>query len=197
MGCTRSRGSCGFQFLASSPRPGERCRYAAQTLESTIKFRLSTLFLSVVVVATAAGWYSDRKRVAMYLNREELFQASDRVLSLAYSHAVAATKYNQAPAEFGDVIEKELLMDVVTIHKLSSEIEASGGQTQSATRIAAAIKLVLSTLDCKTSDEFMALADSIRFNQSSRDLLLSSELKNQDSKDALAAFVNNSLSEGK
>ena len=29
MGCTRSRGSCGFQFLASSPRPGKRCRYPA------------------------------------------------------------------------------------------------------------------------------------------------------------------------
>ena len=130
-------------------------------------------------------------------NREELLQASDRVLSVAYAHAVAATQFDQAPAEFGDVIEKKLLMDVVVIHKLNSEIEASGEQPQSAARMATAIKIVLSTLDCKTSDEFMALADSIRFNQSSRDLLLSSELKNQDSKDALAAFVNKSLYEAK
>ena len=178
-------------------RLGYRGRYAAQLLESTIKFRLSTLFLSIVVFAIAAGWYSDRKRIAMCHNREELLQASDRVLSVAYAHAVAATQYNQAPAEFGDVIEKKLLMDVVIIHKLNSEIEASGEQPQSATRMAAAIKMVLSTLDCKTSDEFMALADSIRFNQSSEDLLLSSELKNQDSKDVLAAFVNKSLYEAK
>ena len=166
-------------------------------MESTIKFRLSTLFLSIVVVAIAAGWYSDRKRVATYQNREELFQASGRILLLAFSHAVAATEYNQAPAKFGDVIEKELLMDVVTIHKLSSEIEASGKQPQSAARTVTAVKMVLSTLNCKTSDEFIALADSIRFNQTSRDLLLSSEFKNQDSRRALAAFVNKSLSEPK
>ena len=50
MGCTRSRGSRGFQCLASSPRPGEPGRYPARWEFQLIAERVEHAFLHPEVV---------------------------------------------------------------------------------------------------------------------------------------------------
>ena len=121
-----------------------------------------------------------------YEDREDQLQTASQVLSSANSHVLTALKYRQTPDEFDNVINKQLMMDVVNIYTFRKEILETGEQPESAVRI------TLSTLDCKTTDEILTIADNLRFNQTIGDLMLKSVVKNQESRDALSAFVEES-----
>jgi hypothetical protein len=80
------------------------------------------------------------------------------------------------------------MMDVVRLYSFRTEILGSGEQPESA------VRMTLATLDCKTADEFLALADRVQFNQTIGDVLLKSEFGNQEPRRELASFIEKSLS---
>ena len=54
MGCTRSRGSRGFQCLASLPRPGKPGHYTARSNGASLRYHLPDLLLLIIPVAFLA-----------------------------------------------------------------------------------------------------------------------------------------------
>ena len=61
MGCTRSRGSRGFQFLTSSLQPGDRCRYPTQIKKTQMnKSLLTASFLLSLALFVGCSESTDR-----------------------------------------------------------------------------------------------------------------------------------------
>ena len=86
MGCTRSRGSCGFQFLASSPRPGEpgtlsglpngearmKDRTKSNRKHSWWQLSLASLLWFATVLTVLSAWLIDHRNLQSQIKPPEI-----------------------------------------------------------------------------------------------------------------------------
>ena len=159
-----------------------------------MKFRLSTLFLVVALVAALSAWAVERQKRQRESRNHQLqdirvTEAGKALRRIPYNQtvAIAALMNRRLIRNPNSRITKQLIFDIMICWISEHEIERAGHDAK------AAAGIVLKVLNCKTPDEFFELMDAVKIDQGINDPAIATVIRDKQSRTKLSEFVERAL----